>query len=124
MSLVEKFDGLSDKTKYYCNASMAFVSMKVLDHISTVMCCNKHGIQNEFNPEARHLMEVHGIEDGMLIHTVGITAYCLGAAFVLNRLGESVSENSMLQNLGNIGLTVGSIYGAAIVANNFINYMN
>jgi len=30
----------------------------------------------------------------------------------------------MLQNLGNIGLTVGSIYGAAIVANNFINYMN
>ena len=124
MSLVEKFQGLSHKTKSYCYTSAGYVTMRGLDVLSTTMGCKKHGVDGEVNPLIRHLMSEQGIDEGMLTFTIPITALVLGAAYISNKIGEEISDNKIVQNIGTIGLLAGSAYGLEVVANNFIYYMN
>jgi len=127
--LVMTLDRLIDKLKdingklfdrfghlYY--ASLAYLSIKVLDITSTSLYLHE---QNNLNAEAndltRHLMEQFGINAGLMIKNVPMAAIILGGAYLLNKFGPGLNRH-----LGSILVYLISLLTVQIVINNFAVY--
>jgi hypothetical protein len=108
--LFDKFDHL-----YY--ASLAYLSIKGLDIISTSLYLHE---QNNLNAEAnyltRHLMEQFGINAGLIIKNVPMAAIILGGAYMLNKLGPQIGLN---KHLGSILVYGISLLTIPVMINNF-----
>jgi len=83
--LIEKYDNL-----YY--ASLAFLTVNVLDAVSTSLNCNEYNTHQERNEFARYLMDQLGVNTGLIVHTAIITTAVLGAGYALNKGAELLNR--------------------------------
>lgn len=111
---------LFDKFGHLYYASLAYLSIKGLDTISTSLYLHE---QNNLNAEAndftRELMEQFGINAGLIIKNVPLAAIILGGAYLLNKLGPKIGLN---KHLGSILVYGISLLTVQVVINNFAVY--
>ena len=111
---------LFDKFGHLYYASLTYLSIKVLDMISTSLYLHE---QNNLNAEAndftRDLMEQFGINAGLIIKNVPLAALILGGGYILNKLGPKIGLN---KHLGSILVYGISLLTVQVVINNFAVY--
>jgi hypothetical protein len=111
---------LFDKFGHLYYASLAYLSIKVLDITSTSLYLHE---QNNLNAEAndltRHLMEQFGINAGLIIKNVPMAAIILGGAYMLNKLGPKLG---LSKHLGSIVVYGISLLTVPVAINNVAVY--
>jgi len=112
---------LKEKSGSLYYASLAYLTMTVMDGISTSLLANMYGTEGEQNKLTKYAMDELGIEAGLIVKGVLISATILGVAYSLNWRNRN-SDYAFARNWGTMivyTITLGRILA---VINNFSQY--
>ena len=121
--LSENHNRFSKRAGHLYYSSLAFLTINGLDMISTSLCMNKYGIEDEHNPIAPYLVEKFGINEGLVIGKMITIPIAIGLGYLIYRLGKDY-ENKLVRNLGSLGIYGLTALGVPIVTNNFMGYFH